>query len=167
MKLECAAIENIRNFSSQIQYWRLPRCLVDLQNTSSYNHASVCMWEEKFIATGSNEGKRTRTLLDFNYVKKRNFNEEQDEIDRGSNRGKNCFVFCRASPTLLATPATLNLLDNLGCSFCLLPNKHHLLKGYKMKGFKFNGNVFYCNWANLGFTISKLMTVKMYKGKMQ
>ena len=31
------------------------------------------------MATCSNIGKQTRTLLDFNFVKKRKFNEEQDE----------------------------------------------------------------------------------------
>ena len=37
--------------------------------------------EEEVMATGCDGGKRTRTLLDFNFVKKRKFDEEQDEND--------------------------------------------------------------------------------------
>lgn len=46
------------------------------------------------MATGADGGKRSRTLLDFNFVKKKKFDEEQDENDQGSDRGKTCFVFC-------------------------------------------------------------------------
>ena len=35
------------------------------------------------MATRGDRGKRSRTLLDFNFVKKRKFDEEQDENDRG------------------------------------------------------------------------------------
>ena len=37
--------------------------------------------EEKVMATGGDGGKRTITLLDFDFVEKRKFDEEQDEND--------------------------------------------------------------------------------------
>ena len=40
------------------------------------------------MATRGDGGKRGRTLLDFNFVKKRKFDEEQGENDRVSDRGK-------------------------------------------------------------------------------
>lgn len=40
------------------------------------------------MATGRDGGKRRRTLLDFNFVKKRKFDEEQ-----GSDQGKTRIVF--------------------------------------------------------------------------
>ena len=45
------------------------------------------------MATGGDGGKRSRTLLDFNFVKKRKFDEEKYENDRGSDRGKTRVVF--------------------------------------------------------------------------
>lgn len=45
------------------------------------------------MAIGGDRGKRSRTLLHFNFVKKRKFDEEQDENHRGSNRGKKRIVF--------------------------------------------------------------------------
>ena len=42
--------------------------------------------EEKGTATGSDAGKRTRNLLDFNFVKKRKFDEHKN--DRGSDQDK-------------------------------------------------------------------------------
>ena len=37
--------------------------------------------EEKVMVTSSDREKQTRTLLDFNFVKKRKVNKEQDEND--------------------------------------------------------------------------------------
>jgi len=37
------------------------------------------------MATGGDGGKQSRTLLDFYFVKKRKFDEEQDENDLGSD----------------------------------------------------------------------------------
>ena len=50
------------------------------------------------MATGGDGGKVTRTLLDFDFVEKRKFSEEQDENDRAIDRGKTCLMFCVASP---------------------------------------------------------------------
>ena len=75
----------------------------DNQQTGKiHHHTSSYMY--KVMAIGSNGEKRTRILLNFNIVKQRKVDEEQDENDQGSNRGKVCFV--GPSPTLLATPAT-------------------------------------------------------------
>ena len=48
--------------------------------------------EEKVMATGGDVGKLTTTLLDFNFIKREKFDEEQDENDRGSNWVRMCFV---------------------------------------------------------------------------
>ena len=37
--------------------------------------------EEKVMATSSDQGKQTRTLLDFNFVIRKKFDEEQDKDD--------------------------------------------------------------------------------------
>ena len=46
--------------------------------------------EENVVATGSDGGKRTKTLLDFNFVKKRKVDEEQDENDQKASIGVRC-----------------------------------------------------------------------------
>ena len=51
------------------------QCLV--KNVITQVHARR---EEKVKMTGRDEGKRTRTLTDFNFVKKK-FDEEQEEND--------------------------------------------------------------------------------------
>ena len=53
--------------------------------------------KEEVMAIGGDGEKRTRTLLDFNFVKKKKFDEEQDENDWGSDRVKLFFVFCTVS----------------------------------------------------------------------
>ena len=59
--------------------------------------------------------KRTRTLLDFNLVKKRKFYEKQDENDQKATLGVRCVsCFVGPPPTFLASPATLNLFDSPG-----------------------------------------------------
>ena len=65
-------------------------------------------------ATSSDQGKQTRTLLDFNFVIRKKFDEEQDKDDWSSDRGKTCFVLCGAYPYSLAAPATLVFFDNPG-----------------------------------------------------
>ena len=47
------------------------------------------------MATGGDGGKRSRTLLDFNFVKKK-IDQDQDENEQGSNQGKSqlFYVFC-------------------------------------------------------------------------
>ena len=101
MKFEFVKIENIGDFSRQIQYWRLLWYLV--YTCEVLHHANSCMWRRK----------RTRTLLDFNLVKKRKFYEKQVENDQKSGIRVRC-VSCFVGPpsTFWASLATLNLFDN-------------------------------------------------------
>ena len=56
------------------------------------------------MTTGSDGGKRIKTLLDFNLVKKWKFDEKQDENDQGSDdRSKMCFVEPPVTLILLTT----------------------------------------------------------------
>ena len=68
--------------------------------------------EEKVMETSSDKGKQTRTLLDFNFVNRRKFDEDQDKNNRSNDRVRLDSCFVGPSPTLLAVSATLNLFDN-------------------------------------------------------
>ena len=67
------------------------KSLVDIRH-----HEVHTRTEEKVMVTGGDEGIQTRTLLYFNFVEKRKFDEEQDENDQGSDWLKMCFVVCGA-----------------------------------------------------------------------
>ena len=73
----------------------------------------------RVMATCGDGGKRSRTLLDFNFVKKRKFDEEQDKNDRGSDQGKTrlCFV---CETTVIKFSLDRLLLLSLSVQYSLL-----------------------------------------------
>ena len=94
--------------------------------------------EEKVMATSSDEGKQTRTLLDFNFVNRRKFDEEQDKNDQSSDRGKTCFMFCEAFPYFFGTSGKifLTILIKL-YSFAYSPNLFFPVSRSQMLFFSF------------------------------